>query len=102
MVTSWPCVTEAMHVVHGRGGWRAQDALWSLIRSAAVLVMDLDRDSLERLQLLMRKYADVPMDVADATLIVLAEKLHQRTIFTLDSDFAIYRIHDRYPLSLVP
>ncbi len=35
----------------------------------------------------MKKYSDVPMDYADASLIVLAESLHADTIFTLDSDF---------------
>lgn len=42
----------------------------------------------------MDKYADRPMDLADATLVALAEDQGHRKIFSLDSDFHIYRIAD--------
>jgi len=40
---------------------------------------------------LMIKYADLPMDFADSEIVVISERLNIRTIFTMDSDFSIYR-----------
>jgi predicted nucleic acid-binding protein len=44
-----------------------------------------------RASVLMDKYADQPMDFADATLVVLAERLRVTSIFTIDRDFRVYR-----------
>jgi predicted nucleic acid-binding protein len=48
----------------------------------------------QRLQTLMAKYRNVPMDLADASLVALAEHLESNRIFTLDSDFYIYRFQE--------
>ena len=50
----------------------------------------------------MGRYADRPMDLADATLVVLAEERREKRIFTLDADFDIYRIHGRARFELLP
>ena len=42
----------------------------------------------------MEQYSDTPMDLADASLVATAEALHLTRIFTLDSDFYVYRIKD--------
>jgi predicted nucleic acid-binding protein len=51
---------------------------------------------------LMAKYKDRPMDLADASLIVTAERLGAKRIFTLDNDFHIYRLSDGMALEPVP
>jgi predicted nucleic acid-binding protein len=102
MVTTWPCVTEAMHLLHRFAGWKGQEALWQLISSEAALVMDLDREAVQRTTELMAKYRGVPMDLADATLVALAERLRQRSVFTLDGHFRIYRLKGRQFLDVVP
>jgi predicted nucleic acid-binding protein len=51
---------------------------------------------------LMEQYKDRPVDLADASLIVAAERLGARRIFTLDSDFYIYRLADSSTLICVP
>ena len=51
----------------------------------------------------MDKYQDRPMDLADASLVVLAEKRGLRDIFTLDhADFQVYRISRRHAFRLWP
>ena len=50
----------------------------------------------------MAKYADVPMDLADATLVALAEERDENRIFTLDGDFRVYRLHGRRAFDIVP
>jgi predicted nucleic acid-binding protein len=51
---------------------------------------------------LMDKYRDLPMDLADASLVAVADLLGMRTIFSLDKDFHIYRLHDGSALTIVP
>jgi len=42
------------------------------------------------------------MDLADATLVVLAEELNTDLVFTVDRDFGVYRIRGRKPFRVVP
>ena len=90
MVTVWPVITEAMYML--RAYWRAQEALWEMIETGAVEILPLGIDDVPRMQQLMRKYRDLPMDLADAALVRAAERERLRRIFTLDRrDFQIYR-----------
>jgi predicted nucleic acid-binding protein len=50
----------------------------------------------------MAKYESVPMDLADASLVALAEERGLRTVFTLDRDFRIYRLARGKSLRVVP
>ncbi len=99
LVTTWPALTEAVHVL---GAQREQDAVLEMVERGAVAIAPLDRADIPRVRQLMRKYASQPMDLADATLVRVAERdgLHQ--IFTLDSDFGVYRIARGRPLTIVP
>ena len=90
LVTVWPVVTEAMYML--RAYWQAQEALWEMIEMGAVEILPLGIDDLPRMKELMRKYRDLPMDLADAALVRAAERERLRRIFTLDRrDFQIYR-----------
>jgi predicted nucleic acid-binding protein len=102
MITTWPVLTEAMYLLGDAGEWPAQRALWQMRERHALEVADLDASAADRARSLMEKYRDVPMDLADATLVALAEALATRRVFTLDSDFSIYRYHGRQPFELVP
>lgn len=51
---------------------------------------------------LMQKHHDTPMDLADASLVAVAERLGLKRIFTRDSDFRIYRLADGSALDVVP
>jgi len=89
MVTVWPAFTEAMYLV--RRSRTAQDLLCELVVSGALGFLPLDASDVPRMHQLMRKYADLPMDLADAALVRVAERESLRKIFTLDRDFAVYR-----------
>lgn len=90
LVTVWPVLTEAMDLL--RAYWQAQDALWEMIESGAVQIISLGMDDIPRMRELMRKYRDLPMDLADAGLVRVAERERLRRIFTLDRrDFQVYR-----------
>ncbi len=103
MLTTWPAFTEAMYLLGEAGGWMAQEALWSLVQQNDLEIVAQGSEDLERMRALMEKYQDRPMDLADASLVVLAEQRRLRDIFTLDhADFATYRIHRRQTFRLWP
>ena len=88
--TVWPALTEAMYLLSF--SWKAQDALWEMIEREAVHLLPLDGRDILRTRELMKKYKDLPMDLADAALVAVAERDKIRRIFTLDRrDFEIYR-----------
>jgi len=91
LLSAWPVVTEAMYLLGF--SWRAQEGLWDLIASQALALAPLDHADAPRLRELMHKYRDLPMDLADAALVRLAERERLRRVFTLDRrHFALYRV----------
>jgi predicted nucleic acid-binding protein len=103
MVTTWPAFTEAMYLLGEAGGWRAQETLWSMLHQGDLEIAFQGSDDYERMRVLMQKYRDRPMDLADASLVRFAEERHVRDIFTLDeTDFRTYRIHGRQSFRIWP
>ena len=98
LVTTEACLTEAMYLAGSRFGWTAQHSLWQTIEAAEIAVLSVD---LVRVQRLMRRYRDVPMDFADATLVALASEDTRVRIATFDKDFLAYRRDDGSPVPLV-
>jgi len=88
--TVWPVLAEAMHLLSF--SWRAQEALWDMMETGAVEILAIGIDDVPRMKELMRKYRDLPMDLADAALVRVAERERLRQIFTLNRrDFQIYK-----------
>lgn len=96
LITTLPVLTEALHLLPAQVGasvielargprWRVPDAAPGLARIAELL----------------RKYADRPMDFADASLMWAAEETGTREILTTDRDFEIYRTRTQERLELV-
>ncbi|HLI14811.1 MAG TPA: PIN domain-containing protein [Acidimicrobiales bacterium] len=102
LVTTWPAFTEAMYLLARAGGIRAQRALWRLVSTSRLIVADLSRSAVARTARLMDQYADLPMDLADATLVALAEERGLRRVFTLDADFHVYRFRGRQRFETIP
>ncbi|MGC1183631.1 MAG: PIN domain nuclease [Candidatus Dormiibacterota bacterium] len=102
LVTTWPAFTEAMYLLARAGGISAQRALWRLLQTNRLVVADLSPAAVDRSARLMDQYSDRPMDLADATLVALAEDRGQRRIFTLDTDFQIYRFRGRQRFETIP
>ena len=61
------------------------------VKKGAVNLVDIENRDLERACYLTRKYSDLPMDFADCTLVIVAEKFNIKSVITLDSDFYVYR-----------
>ncbi len=102
MLTTWPCFTEAMYILGAVGGYRYQGGLWRFIEDGKLELHDLTVSEVDRMNGLMKKYQDTPMDLADASLIAVAESMKFTQIFTIDSDFRVYRLSDGSALEIIP
>jgi len=101
LATSAAVLTELFHLL--RNHPRQKAMAWEFVRSTAVTVLAIDGADLPALDNLMRKYADRPMDFADATLVHLAEREALTTVFTIDhDDFETYRIAGNRQFRIVP
>lgn len=96
--TTWPVMTETCHLLAIRLG---PDASSAFVRSAslgAFTLFELDATHLPRVETLMRKYRSLPMDLADASLVILAEEVGTGDILSTDArDFGAYRWKHRKP-----
>ena len=101
VVSTEAVLTEASHLLGRAPGGRT--ACLDFFLAGGATFMPSSRASLERCRALVERYADVPMDFADATLVVLAEDLDTNLILTTDrKDFSIYRIGGRRRFEIVP
>ena len=91
-----------MHFLGKAGGWAFQEKLWELDDGELLQVIDLTQQQVGRAKHLMEKYQNVPMDIADASLVALAEPTRIRKVFTLDGDFRIYRTESGEAFEVVP
>lgn len=101
LATTSAVITEAMYFVSA--GNEGPRLLAEFVESSRTEVYDLCRPpELLEAALLMEKYADTPMDFADATLVLLAEALDARDVLTLDRrGFSTYRTRRRRGFRLV-
>jgi predicted nucleic acid-binding protein len=89
--TTTPVLTEAFHMLDPQSV--GSDRLRAFVAKGGLSIWFLDRQRLSRAFELMEVYADHPMDLADASLIVAAETLGTQKVFTIDrKDFETYRI----------
>ena len=83
LLTAWPCLTEAMYLLWRAGGVSAQDELWGYLADGLVALHVPEVREWERMRVLMQQYHDAPMDLADASLVVAAERLYLRRILVV-------------------
>jgi len=103
IVTTTPVLTEAFHMLGPAS--TGSDRLREFIEGGGLSVWFFERTALTRAFELMESYADHPMDLADASLVVAAEALGTRQVFTLDrDDFETYKVrrgHRHLPMQIL-
>ena len=91
MLTCEPVLTEASFLLKREG--QEADPLFALLERGVIRIALDIQEELADLQALMHRYRNKPMSLADACLIRLSELHSDAEVFTLDSDFRIYRRH---------
>ena len=103
LYTTVPVLTEVFHMLSPES--IGADRLRDFILQGGAFLWFMDTTAIQRAFTLMEQYADHPMDLADASLVVAAEVLKTGKIFTIDrQDFATYRFqrgHRSYRFELV-
>ncbi len=101
VVSTEAVLTEASHLLGGAQGGRT--ACLDFFLAGGATLVPQSRAALGRCRELVERYRNVPMDYADATLVVLAEDLDTDLVFTTDEkDFSIYRIGKRRRFRVAP
>jgi uncharacterized protein len=102
LLTTWPCLTEAMYLLGDGGGFRAQDRLWGHVAMGRVALYLPEIQEWQRIRDLMNQYADMPLDMADASLISAAERINSRRLFSIDSSLRAVRLENGEFFEIVP
>jgi hypothetical protein len=93
LITTQPVITETCYLLVSRGGGISQECQFLIdIAESAFFIFELQNFHFQRMAKLIKQYENLPMDYADASLVVLAEHLKHGRILTTDRrDFSIYR-----------
>ncbi len=98
LITTWPVITETCYLLGKALGSRSQLRFLQALDASYVEVYQIYPKHLPQIQRLMHKYAGLPMDLADASLVILAEELgHGRILSTDRRDFKTYRWKNHKP-----
>ena len=98
LITTWPIITETSYLIGRELGIKNQLRFLQLIKSNLINIQKISKSDIHKMETLMLKYADLPMDLADASLVILAEELGQGRILSTDQrDFRTYRWKNHYP-----
>lgn len=100
--TTWPCLTEAMYLLRRGGGLEAQRELWGYLADGFIKLASPHEDDLRSIFDFMSQYRDMPLDFADASLIVIAARLQDWKIFTVDRRLSAVQIFGRQWLEIIP
>jgi predicted nucleic acid-binding protein len=98
LATSAAVLAETFHLLAAH----EVEAAWRFLTSGIVTLLPIEDADAPELKRLMLRYADRPMDFADATLVRLAEREGLTTILTVDRDFDVYRIGGRKAFRVLP
>ena len=99
MVTCEAVLAEATYLTRAVPG--ARIALIEMLGEGFLNIGMAVADHHSTLLTMIRRYADLPMSLADACLVRLAELYPQSPVLTLDSDFAVYRKNGRQVIPLI-
>ncbi len=99
LITTLASITEVLYLLDFSRNAQVDFLEW--IYRGGVEIYPIEIAAIKRIKQLMLKYADLPMDFADACLVYLAEKLNMDTILTIDRDFSIYRIRGRKKFKVI-
>jgi predicted nucleic acid-binding protein len=97
LITTIASMTETLHLLNFNRNAQIDFLEW--VAAGAIEIEPITGVDLLRIRELTIKYADLPMDFADACLVLLGEKLNISTIATIDRDFDAYRLQGNKPFT---
>ena len=92
-------ISESCYLLHNL--YQGEKTVLTYLKKGILQIDFSLSDEVEAIENLMQKYADVPMSLADACLVRMSEQIENSTVFTLDSDFYIYRKNGKKKIDLI-
>jgi len=89
LITTWSVITEVSHMLDFNLHVQIDFLKW--IELGGIIVSNISQNEILQIRVMMEKYIDIPMDLADASLMYIANREKIKTIVSIDSDFDIYR-----------
>ena len=89
LITSWSVITQVSHMLDFNLQVQIDFLKW--IELGGITIYEISASDIVKIRVMMEKYIDVPMDLADASLMYIANKENIKDIISIDSDFDIYR-----------
>jgi hypothetical protein len=102
LVTTWPCMTEAAFLPGRTCGPAGREGFLKWWERGVVVIHELSLEAHDIIRIKMRQYADLPMSLADASLVAAAGELKQRHVLSVDSHLHIYRLTDGSAFDVIP
>jgi len=93
LVSNYAVITEVSHLLDF--SIKAQIDFLRWVFNGGISIADISSEDLLRIIELTEKYSDLPMDFADASLVVLCDRMNIRDIASVDRDFGIYRTREK-------
>jgi predicted nucleic acid-binding protein len=101
LLTSWPVLTEADWLLRTRPSAVQQMMTW--ISAGIITLLPLGDEAVPWIAAFLRKFRKISPQIADASLVYLAERDNLNTVFTLDRrDFSVYRFGRNHSFRLLP
>jgi hypothetical protein len=98
LITTWPVMTETCHLLLARVGYDALGRFVTKAREGAFELFALAPEHLPAIEALMAKFRDLPCDLADASLVIVAESIGSERILSTDARvFGTYRWKNHKP-----
>ncbi len=89
LITTWAVITEVSHMLDFNLKVQIDFLKW--IELGGITIYNISQDEISQIRVMMQKYLDIPMDLADASLMYVANSEKIDKILSIDSDFDIYR-----------
>jgi len=89
LITTWPVITEVSHMLCFNIKVQIDFLRW--VELGALQIQNIEQHELSLIIKMISKYSNIPMDLADSTLMYVAHKEKIKNIISIDSDFDIYR-----------
>lgn len=97
-MTTWAVLSEAFYMIENRVHRLCAMSLFDSLEDGGLHIWDIPSQQFAPMHKLMKKYKDLPMDLADASMVLLAEHLgHGRILTTDQRDFGAYRWKSQKP-----
>jgi uncharacterized protein len=93
LTSTWPVITEVSHMLDFNTQTQIDFLTWVSI--GGIRIENIDQEDIIRIIKLSKKYSDIPMDLADASLVSISEKVSIKEIITIDTEFYIYRTFEK-------